>query len=713
MENRPIIRLSEEIIGKIAAGEVVESPASAIKELVENSLDAGATCVTVEIRDGGISYLRVTDNGKGIPSRDVRLAFERHATSKIRKSEDLFDLRTLGFRGEALASIAAVSKLVLTTRHAGEDAGTRAVNEGGVIKSISEAASPQGTTIVARDLFYNTPVRLKFLKKPITEAGRVADVIAKMILAHPDVSFRLIHNSKQVYSSSGNGDLRSAVFCLYGREAANAMIPVSSEGSVAVSGLVGVGLQARSNRARQTFIVNGRTIRSPLLTQALEDGCRERVTVGHYPVCVLKIQMPVSMVDVNVHPNKLEVRFSDENLIYQYVKGAVSDSFTVSPLASAPQMMLTKEEKNETIGTIRVIDTETQSGIEQARQEVLSEKEKTVSVPAKPEIKVHVIDVASPARKAEAPDQKEGEKKPAMPDAAQHAQFTSFVSQYFGGSALRESVVPLGAEIKIPFGTLEGGKKESDQHKAAEEKAAQPATDTTVETTNPSASLKPVLADKKELPVQEIVQEQIPIHEDQPPKPSALAGYKMIGVAFDTYIMLQNDKQMIFIDQHAAHERILYEKLMKEIDAGTGSQMLMVAQVVHVTPQDKAKIETYSEEIRAAGFDIEAFGDDAYQIRAVPNVLGVPQSRSAFLEMVDRLGELRVLSTQQKRRDAILQMACKKAIKGGDKLTMEEIEPLIAEMMVSNAPPTCPHGRPLVVVLTRSELEKRFRRINN
>ena len=295
MEDRPILRLDEEIIGKIAAGEVVESPASAVKELVENSLDAGATCVTVELRDGGISYLRVTDNGRGIPARDVRLAFERHATSKIRRSDDLFDLHTLGFRGEALASIAAVSKLTLTTRHVSEETGTRAVCEGGAFKGIGESASPQGTTIVARELFYNTPVRLKFLKKPVTEASKVADVIARLILSRPDVSFRLIHNGKQLYSSSGNGELRSAVFSLYGRETAAAMIAVHSEGSVQVDGLVGVGPQARSNRARQTFIVNGRTIRNPLLTQALEEACRERYTVGHYPVCVLNIQMPTSM----------------------------------------------------------------------------------------------------------------------------------------------------------------------------------------------------------------------------------------------------------------------------------------------------------------------------------------------------------------------------------------------------------------------------------
>ena len=249
MEDRPILKLNQELIGKIAAGEVVESPASAIKELAENSLDAGATCVTVEIRDGGIAYLRVTDNGRGIRARDVRMAFERHATSKITKSDDLFVLHTLGFRGEALASIAAVSKLTITTRSIHEETGTRAINEGGEIKSITEAASPQGTTIVARELFYNTPVRLKFLKKPATEAAKVAEMIARLILAHPDVSFRLIHNGKQIYASSGNGDLRSAVFSLYGREIAGAMIAVKSEGAVAVSGLVGVGPDVYRQRA--------------------------------------------------------------------------------------------------------------------------------------------------------------------------------------------------------------------------------------------------------------------------------------------------------------------------------------------------------------------------------------------------------------------------------------------------------------------------------
>ena len=709
MEDRPILRLDEEIIGKIAAGEVVESPASAIKELVENSLDAGATCITIEIRDGGISYLRVTDNGHGIKSRDVRLAFERHATSKIRNSSDLFDLHTLGFRGEALASIAAVSKLTLTTRHVMEQTGTRAICEGGSFKGITESASPQGTTIVARELFYNTPVRLKFLKKPVTEAAKVTDVIAKLILSRPDVSFRLINNAKQVYLSSGNGDLRSAVFCLYGRETANAMVAVHSEGSVQVTGLVGVGMQARANRSRQTFIVNGRTIRSPLLTQALEEACRERFTVGHYPICVLNIQMPANMVDVNVHPNKLEVRFSDEHLIQTHVRGAIEDSFSSSALAGAPKVTLENDSDSAPAlrqSSVRVIETHTQEGVEQARQAVQNAQE---TIAQQAEVAVPEQENNTPAAPQSPATLKS--KGVSRPDGPQHAQFKSFVTQYFGGAALRESVIPGKQPEKMGFMPLEG-KAEKDSAvpavKTKDEQAAPPDMPITDCSAAPEKSAVIASAESK---ANTPVQETFFAGEDQM-LGAELSGYSMVGVAFDTYLILQNREQLIFIDQHAAHERILYEKLMREIDQGGGSQLLLTPLIVRVTPQDRNKIETYADDIRAAGYDIEPFGDNDFRVRAVPNVLGQPQSRGAFLELIDRLGELRVIATQQKRRDAILQMACKRAVKGGDKLTIEEIRPLLADMLTTGTPPTCPHGRPLIVVLTRSDLEKRFKRIN-
>ncbi len=655
MEYRPIRKLDADIVGKIAAGEVVESPAAAIKELVENSIDAGARAVAVEIREGGISYLRVTDNGSGIRREDVRMAFERNATSKITRADDLFDLRSLGFRGEALASIAAVSKVAMTTRTRGDESGTRVINEGGVITSISDAASPEGTTIVARELFYNTPARRKFLKKPATEGARVADMILRMILAHPEVAIRLTHNDRQIYASPGNGDLRAAALSVYGRDVARQLIDVRGEGGVGVRGLVGVGPLARANRTHQTFILNGRYVRNALLTQALEDACRERVTVGHYPICMLHVSMPGPMLDVNVHPNKLEVRFSSEPVVYDSVFAAVRGGFETGAFAQAPEMTLSNDP--EPVASVRV-------------------------VPA-PEPKPEPPAQAEPARQTEparsvSPAPRPVPVKPAEGEAA---AFARVVTSYFGNPEKRahtlRNVPGVGA-----FSAMSA------------RLAPQP-----VETA-PDAQAAPV---QPETPPEQ--QNMVAGSPERPPR--------VIGVAFDTYVIVQRGQELLLIDQHAAHERILYERLMRSLDQGTGSQQMLVAQVVPVTPQERDRLEQYRAEIEAAGFAFEPFGEDTYQIRAVPVVLGEPQARAAFVEMLDRLGELRVLATRERRREAILQMACKRAVKGGDALTQEEIAALIRQMEETDAPPTCPHGRPLVVRLTRSELEKRFRRINN
>lgn len=674
---RPIEKLSAEIVGKIAAGEVVESPAAAIKELVENSIDAGAKSVTVEIREGGISYLRVTDNGSGISRSDVRMAFERNATSKIRQADDLFDLRSLGFRGEALASIAAVSRVTMTTRTRLDESGTRVINEGGVITQITDAASPEGTTIVARDLFYNTPVRRKFLKKPATEGARVADMILRMILAHPEISIRLIHNEKQIYFSPGNGDLRAAAFCLYGREAAAQLISVASEGSVKVTGLVGVGPLARANRTHQTFILNGRYVRNALITKALEDACHERVTVGHYPICMLHVQMPGPMLDVNVHPNKLEVRFSNEAVVYDSVFGAVKDSFETGAFTAAPEMTLSSDKADRTPPPAAVQVT--------PPPEMEADEPKTAhSAQAGPEPK---------ALRPAAP-----QTQPPKPDASAFAQV---VSAYFGG----EKAPPLrvqgtqgpvaGPAPRLSFAAYPGAGKAGGA-RAGEEPAAAPKDDGT--------------------PVQQTMQTEAAMELPAPGTPAPAPRppvFRVIGVAFDTYVIVQQESELLLIDQHAAHERILFERMMKSLDRGEGSQQLLVAQIVRVTPQEHERLEGYRSEIEAAGFEIEPFGEDAYQIRAVPMVLGQPQARAMFVELLDRLGELRVLATQERRREAILQMACKRAVKGGDALSEEEIASLIGQMREMDAPPTCPHGRPLVVRLTRSELEKRFKRINN
>ncbi|MBQ8557109.1 MAG: DNA mismatch repair endonuclease MutL, partial [Clostridia bacterium] len=327
--------LSDEVIGKIAAGEVVERPAAAIKELVENSLDAGASAVTVEIRDGGISYFRVTDNGSGIEQSEIRMAFERHATSKITRTQDLFSIATLGFRGEALASIAAVARVTCTTRTRNDVSGIKVINQGGRIESIEEAACPEGTTFVVRDLFYNMPVRLKFLKKPTTEAGYVSDLMMRLILSRPDVSFRYISQGKTLYHSAGDGKLRSAVFSIYGSEMLRSMREVDGHQSgLILKGFVGVGDAGRGSRGHQSFFINGRYMKSNLLSSAVEAACRERVLVGKYPTCVLHLTMSYDMVDVNVHPNKLEVRFQNEIAIAAAIETLVREAMHAESLGA-------------------------------------------------------------------------------------------------------------------------------------------------------------------------------------------------------------------------------------------------------------------------------------------------------------------------------------------------------------------------------------------
>ena len=337
--------LSDEVIGKIAAGEVVERPAAAIKELVENSLDAGASAVTVEIRDGGISYFRVTDNGSGIRGEDIRMAFERHATSKIRRTDDLFSIQTLGFRGEALASIAAVAHVTCTTRTKADQSGIKVQNNGGTIESIEEAACPEGTTFVVRDLFFNTPVRLKFLKKPVTEAGYVSDLMMRLILSRPDVSFRYISQGKTLYHSAGDGKLSSAVFSIYGREMLRSMHEVDGhQAGLILKGFVGVGESGRGSRNHQSFFINGRYMKSSILSAAVEAACRERVLSGKYPTCVLHLTMPYDTVDVNVHPNKLEVRFQNEAAVAEAVEAIVADALAdKAPVEQPDVLRLTPE----------------------------------------------------------------------------------------------------------------------------------------------------------------------------------------------------------------------------------------------------------------------------------------------------------------------------------------------------------------------------------
>ncbi len=660
--------LTDEVIGKIAAGEVVERPAAAIKELVENSLDAGASAVTVEIRDGGISYFRVTDNGSGIQQSEIRMAFERHATSKITRAQDLFAIETLGFRGEALASIAAVSHVTCTTRTKADVSGIKVQNDGGRITSIEEAACPEGTTFVVRDLFFNTPVRLKFLKKPATEAGLVSDLMMRLILSRPDVSFRFISQGKTLYHSAGDGKLASAVFAIYGSEALRSMRTVEGcEGGMVVKGYVGVGDCARGNRGHQSFFINGRYMKSALLSSAVEAACRERVTVGKYPACVLHLTMPYDTVDVNVHPNKLEVRFQDEPRIAEALEALVREGIAEPDvLVHAPQMRLTSQQQ-------------TQAPVQVTRQ----------TLRASTAVQADGASVPPILPKAPIPEEVTS-RIPAKELQPQPSQVTT------AASVLRENASVLPGYMKTP----EKEKQESVQKPS--EVQNRPMSETPV---NRLASTSLKNLPKSETDSDGARLEQASFLPDAP-KPM-----KLLGAVFNTYILVEYDDHLLMIDQHAVHERLLFDRMMKAYDQHTCGQELLIPMVVTVNRREQALLQEHHELLASLGLTVEPFGDAEMSIRTIPMILGQPQAVDFLHEILDQLAGERGTISMERRRAAILQMACKKAVKGGEALAETDIRHLVTTMVDQHVTPTCPHGRPLVVALSHTELDRRFKRL--
>ena len=633
MQARHVIRqLDPLVIGKIAAGEVVERPAFAIKELAENSIDAGATAITIEMRDGGLTYFRVTDNGCGIAPEDVRMAFARHATSKLRAAEELSAIHTLGFRGEALASIAAVAKVELTTRVAGAGSGVKAIVSGGVIESIQDAASPEGTSIIVRDLFYNVPARRKFLKKPVTEAGLISDIVMRLLLARPDIAFRLTHAERTIYASPGNGSLRDALFSVLGREALHSLAEVKgSAAGCVVSGYVGVGEAGRGSRAMQTFILNGRYVRNAFLSQALEEGCHERVMTGKHPVCALHLTMPFEAVDVNVHPNKLEVRFADERALMAGLSSVIRAALAAEPMEAAPRVPL---------------------------------------APPEPKGQEAVVASAIIAQREDAP----------LPPLVSGPSGTGISAPLESGGQTPEG---MGRRLDVTIPPLETGRPPIRLRDSA---VGAPH----------GLGLR-----------QSEVQQDIASPDEKAPAPAI----RVIGVAWLAYVLIEQGETLYIMDQHAAHERILYERYQKALDQEMGSQQLLVAQVVQLTHREHAALMESHEALSAMGFDIEDFGGRSIQVRAVPMVLGTPQIKPFFGELADCIMEYKALPTMETRRDMLVKLSCRKAVKAGDALPLEAIRGLMEEMRATGVPPTCPHGRPIVIRIDKPELDKRFRRI--
>ena len=636
-----ILKLDRHVADLIAAGEVVERPASAVKELVENAVDAGATSVTVEIQNGGMSYLRVTDNGSGIAPEDAETAFLRHATSKLRTKEDLACIGTLGFRGEALAAIAAVSKIDLLTKTKTAD-GVSLHLEAGQVLSRSEAGCPDGTTIIVRELFYNTPARLKFMKRDSVESSHVAAVVQQQALAHPQVSFRLIKDGETALQTDGRGDLHSAVYAVFGRQLAADMIQVESRWeNMHLSGYVTKPTATRGNRANQHFFVNGRPIRSKIMTAALEEAYANRIMTGRFPGCVLQLELPDPSVDVNVHPAKTEVKFANERAVFDCVRYGVMGCLNKEP--ARPQMQLktpaaapkSEPKKNDSFRTMSVEEFKAFSGV-----------------------------FSKPAQTPVAPK----------------------VAQAFAA--------PVNAPKASSFGAPKQEVPKQELPKQEAPKQETPKQET------PKQELP-----KQETPKQETPKQETPVQETL--SVPAAAPYRVVGEVLNTYIIIEQGEEVLFLDKHAAHERILFEKL-KKTNEPVMAQSLMVPATAALTKEESAAVLEHSKLLMDYGYEVEDFGAGDVLIRQIPAGLDISQAEDALTELAQRL----ILQKDPAAlRDELLHtIACKAAIKAGWYTSDRERDDLVRQVMERDDIKYCPHGRPVITTLTKKQLERQFKR---
>ena len=613
-----IALLDEQTIDKIAAGEVIERPASIVKELLENAIDAGANAITVEIKEGGISLIRITDNGSGIEPDQVRLAFLRHATSKISKAEDLQRVTSLGFRGEALASIAAVCQVELITKTTDSLTGIRYLIDGGKEKGFEEIGAPCGTTFLVRNLFYNTPARKKFLKTPQTEAGYVNDIVERIALSHPEVAFKFITNNQMKLHTSGNYHLKDIIYNIYGREIAGNLLPVSAKMTgVRLTGFVGKPVISRGNRNYESYFVNGRYVKSSIISGAIEDAYHTFMMKHKYPFTVLCFEMDGELLDVNVHPTKMELRFSNQEEVRQFVYDAVKNTLTHKEMIA--QVSVGKEEKSS------------------KPEQDLSRK---ISIPEPFEAKRRVASVLKE-------------------DASIYGQgadtFTSLQKQFATTPSVDE-----GNQI---FTRLD----------------------------------KP---------------QQMELFDSKLLSKENVCEHKIIGQLFDTYWLVEFREQLFIIDQHAAHEKVMYERFKKSLAKHEyASQRMDPPVILTLNMGEAALLKKYMDRFVQMGFEIEEFGGREYALRAVPDQLYGLADKELFLEMLDSLEDHGESSSLEAIDDKIASMSCKAAVKGNMRLSLPEIHALIDELLRLDNPYNCPHGRPTIISMSKYDIEKKFKRV--
>ena len=651
--NRQISVLDQNTIDKIAAGEVVERPASVVKELVENAIDAGASAITVEIKEGGISFIRITDNGSGIEKEQVPLAFLRHATSKIRDVDDLLRISSLGFRGEALSSIAAVSQVELITKTHEQLIGVRYLIEGGQEKGMEEIGAPDGTTFLIRNLFYNTPARAKFLKRPTTEAGYISSFIEQLALSHPHISFKYMQNGQTKLHTSGNNNLKEVIYQIYGRDITRELIEIDTSdtsGDFQIQGFIGKPVISRGNRNFENYYVNGRYVKSKIIMKAIEDAYHTFMMQHKYPFTSLYITIKGEDVDINVHPTKMEVRFSHQEQVYRTIYQAVLDGLSHRELI--PEVTMQRAEKKadkEALPLKQRPQVQAPEPFENKRR--MLEQTQRMPIPEKTTPKAVTVQERTPQTSPISTISQIKEPKMPVQDTRTQAQTT----------LLREtSNYNFNNEVKKP-------------------------------------ESKP---------------EQMELFDGILLSQEAKKHHKIIGQVFDTYWLVQMEDKLYIIDQHAAHEKVLYERIVKEMkQRKVTSQLLSPPMIISLNLQECDKLNTYMDVFTSLGFEIELFGGQEYSIRAVPQNLYGLTREDFFIEILDHLEETPVSKAPDVLSDRMATMACKAAVKGNQKLSSQEAMALIDELLTLDNPYNCPHGRPTIISMTKYELEKKFKRI--
>ncbi len=761
-----IVLLDDLTINQIAAGEVVERPASVVKEMVENSIDAGATKITVEIKNGGISFIRISDNGKGIAEDDMEIAFERHATSKIRKAEDILKVMSMGFRGEALASIAAIANVEMISRTADSDIGHKIVVEGGKVLEQTDVGAPIGTTITVKNLFYNTPVRYKFLKKDYTESGYIEDAITRLALVNKNISFKLINSGKTIIQTNGNDDEKSVIYSIYGKDIAEAIIETDYElDGIRVRGCVGKPEIARSNRTNQLYFVNGRYIKHKTLTAAAEQAFKGMIPINKYGFLILNIEMDPGLVDVNVHPAKLEVRFEEDSRIFKAVYYAIKES-------------LSKKELVESVKT----EKETLVDEFAKKQETMLEKQIKAPDLSLQENMAFKSDVVRDAIKDDKEQKKENKffKKNKHTDSEENfsdrENLLEEVYKFRKGlkelgvaetSSVYTPIIPIGEHRVDQESTIPSeAKVEQKTEELIKERETKEILDEAIKNSkleNPlkskensfddmyskvfgckpgqvidsekeiSNSEKKVLEEIKgsvkgesEPKVASVEEEVTVVKEKQPENVITLAdteqmeefknmtgkNYKFLGIAFSTYIIVEIENEMYIIDQHAAHERIMYEKVKNNYYSSTDkdSQLMLLPDIINLTHKEKEIITENVEMFEKAGFTLEAFGDSTIKLTGVPNICMDMNTKQLFLELLDEIDNYSRTDRQDKEDRFIATIACKSAVKAKMKLAESEVDKLMERLLELPNPFTCPHGRPTAIKMSKYEIERKFAR---